>query len=196
MLYIGLTGNPGSGKSAALDGFAGIGWQVLDADRLCTEAYRENTGGILERLQERWGKKIVGPDGLPDRRRIADIVFSREEERLWLEAQLHPRVRQRARTLVAAATTPVVFAVPLLLEAGWKDDFTAVAVVWAREDLRLARLRQRRWSQEEIRRRDAAQWPPDRKLAEADVGLINNGHLHDLWQQCREFSNQLTHVIA
>jgi dephospho-CoA kinase len=191
-LYIGLTGNPGSGKSAALEGFAKVGWQTLDADRLCMEVYRDNAGGIRERLQERWGQEIVGTDGMPDRRRVADIVFSQAGERLWLEEQVHPLVRQRAGALAAAATVPVAFAVPLLFEAGWAGDFAAVATVWAREDLRRARLRQRGWSEEEIRRRDAVQWPPDRKLAEADVGLVNNGTLNDLWQQCRELSNQLT----
>jgi dephospho-CoA kinase len=192
LAYIGLTGNPGSGKSSALADFAELGWLALDADRLCGEVYEENDEGICGRLRDRWGATALGPDGRPDRRRIADIVFADVAERRWLEAQVHPLVRRRARDQAADAPTPVIVAVPLLFEAGWQEDFTAVATVWTREDIRWRRLRQRGWNDKEIQRRDAAQWPAERKLADADLGLINNGRRDGLRRQCRLLARQLT----
>jgi len=186
-----LTGNPGSGKSTALAHFAELGWQTLDADPLCATVYEEDDEGIRGQLRERWGGAALGPDGRPDRRVIADIVFADAAERHWLEARVHPLVRRRAKAMAAASKAPTALAVPLLFEAGWQDDFSAVITVWTREDIRLRRLRRRGWGTEEIRRRDAAQWLPDRKLAAADIGLINHGTREGLRRQCHLAARQL-----
>ena len=59
--------------------------------------------------------------------------------------------------------------------------WAVVAAVWAAPEIRHARLReQRKFSEDEIRLREARQLPADAKLERADFGVINNDGLAEL----------------
>ena len=69
---------------------------------------------------------------------------------------------------------------PMLLEANWRPLCDLVVFVDADRDIRLARALRRGWSAEEFARREAAQWPVERKCAAADAIISNNGNVDSL----------------
>src|SRR5690554_5921150 len=97
MLNVGLTGNIGSGKSSVAQLLAELGAEVIDADRLAREATAD--GAVLDRIRNEFGDDVIR-NGELDRAALADIVFSSEQERLRLNAIIHPWVRREAQRLL------------------------------------------------------------------------------------------------
>ncbi|HFB38895.1 MAG TPA: dephospho-CoA kinase, partial [Oceanithermus sp.] len=124
------------------------------------------------------------PAGVPDRRKLAERVFRDEEARRRLEAILHPYVRARfeeALSRLEAEGAPLaVLEIPLLFETGWEKRLDGVLVVTAPAALRYRRLRARGISEEEARRREAAQLPEAEKRRRADWVIENAGDLSEL----------------
>lgn len=176
---IGVVGGIGSGKSRVARGLAErLGGEAIDSDRLGHALLDEPE--VAAAVSARFGSGVLGADGRVDRGRLGARVFSDEEARRELEGMLHPRIRRRLEEAIARARTepgagPAVMEVPLLFEAGWGDLCDAVVFVDASEETRRARAtRGRGWSVEEFQRREAAQWPAERKRALADVALKND----------------------
>jgi dephospho-CoA kinase len=67
-----------------------------------------------------------------------------------------------------------------LLEAGWGDMMDVVLYVDADRARREERVKSRGWTSTELARREAAQWPAEKKKAGADE-ILNN----DVWETCR-----------
>lgn len=180
--WVGLTGGIGSGKSAVAKRFGELGAVVIDSDRLAREVVAPATDGFAE-VVAAFGEQVVGPDGALDRPALGRVVFGDEEKRRRLEAIIHPRVRARAAELAAAAPPEaiVVNDVPLLVEAGLADQFEAVIVVFAGEEIRIARLmRDRGMSREEAQSRIRAQATDEQRHAVADIEIVNEGSLDEL----------------
>ncbi len=185
MLFVGLTGGIGSGKSTAAAMLAERGAVVLDADAFAREAVARGTSGF-DQVVELFGPGIVGPDGELDRPRIASAIFSDDDLRSALEAIVHPEVRRRIVEGVAAHVDTdhvVVLNSPLLIETGGDRDCDLVVVVSAEPDTQIARLAARGMDEADARARLAAQLPLERKAEQADVVLDNEGTTTELEAQ-------------
>ena len=195
LVFIGLTGGMGCGKSVACALFAEMDWLILNADEICHSLYNEKEGQLLDLLCERWGNDVIKPDGTGlDCGKVSDIIFNSLEERDWLNARIHPMVLQKALDVYAAnPANNIMFDVPLLFEAGWCDRFDAVIAIWTEDIVRRARLRERGMTDQDITRRDAAQMSIEKKMELADYTLINNGSIEKLRAQCEIVSNTLKH---
>lgn len=176
---IGLTGNIGSGKSTVARLLAERGAVVIDADELAGEALAEPD--TVDRIARAFGEETA-PEGRVDRAALASRVFDDAEARRRLEAIVHPRVaalREEAERTARARRPPaplIVHDVPLLFEAGLAEAMDATVVVDAPLATRVARVVARSGlDPDEVRSRDAAQWPAERKRALADVVLDNSG---------------------
>jgi dephospho-CoA kinase len=113
-----------------------------------------------------------------DRAALGRIVFADAAERSWLEALVHPIVRQRISAELArlAAAPVVVLMIPLLLEAGLEQLCSEVWLVDCDEAQQLGRLIGRdQLSAAEAQARIAAQWPLERKRALVDRLIDNRG---------------------
>ena len=187
---IGLTGGIASGKSSVGRFLEQQGIAVLDADLYAHEALAPGTPATRAVL-ERYGAKIQSAlsKGL-DRAALGSIVFSDPQERTWLEAQLHPLVRQRfdQELQTHVGERVVALMIPLLFEAGLESLCSEVWVVHCSPTQQRQRLMTRnRLSPEEAEQRIRAQWPMDRKTELADH-VVNNGgepwswtsHVNDL----------------
>ena len=115
---IGLTGGIASGKSSVGRLLEARGWPVLDADRFARDALAPNTPAS-EAVVERFGD-AVGTAAHLNRKALGRIVFNDSVERRWLEALIHPVVRDRfEQELERHSHEPVVvLMIPLLFEAG------------------------------------------------------------------------------
>ena len=139
MLFVGLTGGLGSGKSEALAACERLGAPTLSSDAVVHELL--GTDEVRDLLRARWGDDVVA-GGEVDRAAVAAIVFERPEELAWLEGELFPRVGMRTaawRAELERRDPPpevAVVEVPLLFEAGREGFFDATIAVVADEALR------------------------------------------------------------
>lgn len=179
-LILGLAGGIGSGKSAVAAILGEMGFVVSDSDARA-RAVLERPEVIAE-LARAFGPGVLDGEGRPDRKAIADAVFGDDAKRKALEAIIHPMLHRERAELVEAARAKgaagVVIDAPLLFEAGVDAECDAVIFVDAPRDVRLGRVVMGRgWSEAELARREAAQWPLDRKRAKSDAVVANAGDL-------------------
>lgn len=183
----GVLGGIASGKSAVAHALAGPGGLVLDADRMAHAALASDEGRA--RVLERWGRGVLGADGRPDRRSVAERVFGAPAELAWLEGWIHPAVRVRMHAELEAARAAgvprVALDVPLLLENdqshGLVAQCDALVFVDAPDELREERARRTRgWAAGELARREALLLPLEIKRARAEHVILNRGDLAEL----------------
>lgn len=187
---IGLTGGIGMGKTTVSNYLATKHkLPVLDADVYAREAV-EPGSPVLAEIAERYGSGLLLPDGTLDRHRLGDIVFSSPPERLWLEQQIHPHVRDRLVQAMEALslkdTQPliVVLVIPLLFEARMTDLVTETWVVRCPKEQQMERLVKRdHLSPQQACLRIDSQMSIQKKAAHADLVLDNTSTLDHLFQQ-------------
>ncbi len=93
-LLIGITGNIGSGKSAFCNFLAANGLKVISADVVANQHLEDPA--IKEALIKRYSTAILSPSnedngkGIINRKILADVVFSSEQETQYLNSLIHP----------------------------------------------------------------------------------------------------------
>jgi dephospho-CoA kinase len=196
LLFIGLTGGIGSGKSEALAACRRAGAAVLSSDQIVHELLE--TDEVTDILEARWGEAVLA-DGKIDRSAVAQIVFNKPDELQWLEQNLFPLVGAevaawRAELEGADQPAAAVVEVPLLFEAGVEGAFDTTIAVVADE-----RLRQRRAASRDHRaidERAARQMTQEEKARRADHVIRNDGSLEDLEREVRRLLGRLTAEAA
>jgi dephospho-CoA kinase len=173
---IGLTGGIASGKSSVGRLLEARGWPVLDADHYARDALAPNTAAS-QAVAKRFGATIGSAADL-DRKALGRIVFSDPDERRWLEALIHPVVRERFQHELAELKTEpvVVLMIPLLFETGLEALCSEIWLVDCEPRQQLERLMLRSGLNEaDAQARIAAQWPLSRKRPLADRVIDNRG---------------------
>jgi dephospho-CoA kinase len=184
MFVVGLTGNIGSGKSTVARMLESRGVPVIDADVLAREAVAAESPA-LGAIVARWGPAVLAADGTLDRTALRHIVFANASDRAALDAIVHPAVKARRDSLLAAARARGVHFqvcdIPLLFEAGLVDDVDVVLLVDAPRDVRIERLvRDRGLSRGEALAMIDAQLPAEAKRARSGYVIDNDGTLDTL----------------
>jgi dephospho-CoA kinase len=179
-LILGLLGGIGSGKSTVAAAIVKhVDARVVDADALAKVALEEcaRDGRLVSAL----GPKALQADGTPDRRAIAAKVFRDSRALRDLERLTHPFVLARIDEAVedhrsGEGPTLLVLDVPLLLETGLERRCDALWFVDVPDPERFARAEKRLGlSADDVRAREEAQSPLDRKRARADLVIDNAG---------------------
>ncbi|WP_047241383.1 dephospho-CoA kinase [Corynebacterium epidermidicanis] len=183
MKKIGLTGGIGSGKSTVAGMLAARGIPVIDADQVA----RDVVPTALPELRVVFGPDIIAADGSLDRAALARLAFASPAATEKLNAIMHPLIREETERRFAAAQAAgyatVVYDMPLLVDLGLDQGMDEVWVVHVDPEERVRRLIRRGLSEEDARRRMAAQIGDSQRNAAADVLLDNNGTLADLQRQ-------------
>ncbi|MEL6782369.1 MAG: dephospho-CoA kinase, partial [Pseudomonadota bacterium] len=144
MIYLGLTGSIGMGKSATAAMFREEGIPVYDADAAVHAIYAR-------------GGSAVGPvgalfpevieDGAVDRAKLRERVLGDADALKQLEAAVHPLVgleQLKFREQAEASDAPcAVLDVPLLYETGGDTRCDYVVVVSAPQDIQRQRVLER-----------------------------------------------------
>ena len=192
MLFIGLTGGIGSGKSEALAACRRAGAAVLSSDQVVHDLLQ--TDEVKEILSARWGQAVLA-DGDIDRAAVAQIVFNEPDELQWLERNLFPLVGAEMaawRAELEATKAPpsvAVVEVPLLFEAGAEKAFDTTIAVVTDEQLRAQRAAAR--DHQAIDERVARQLSQEEKARRADHVIRNDGSLEDLEREVRRLLDRL-----
>jgi dephospho-CoA kinase len=161
-----LSGGIGSGKSTVGELLRARGALVVDADAIGHQVL-EPGGEAFTAVAEAWPSVVV--EGIIDRSRLAEIVFSDPTELDRLESMTHSAIRRRISEVIAGSTQEVVVVeVPLLTDfmgPGWVR-----VVVDADVDVRLERLRRRGVDRDDALRRMNVQ--PDRQVWRTSADFV------------------------
>ena len=171
MILLGLTGGIGMGKSTAATFLHARDIPIIDTDLIARELV-EPGQPALEEIRQAFGNHLIDPDGRLLRHELAQKVFAHPGARLQLESILHPRIRQmwqaRAEEWRREDVPLGVVVIPLLFETEASAVFDAILCVACSPGTQHSRLHDRGWSEVEIRNRQAAQWPVEKKMEAAD----------------------------
>lgn len=173
---VGLTGGIGSGKSTVARAFAEKGIEQVDADVVARQVV-EPGSEALQHIVAHFGAAILLADGSLDRAALRQRIFSQPAEKDWLNALLHPIIRQQMQTELATANSAyVLFIAPLLLENQLQSYIDRLLVVDVSEQTQLARtLLRDGGSEQEVAAIMAAQVSRQQRLAAADDVIDNDG---------------------
>lgn len=195
MLRLGLSGGIASGKSAVAAMLRELGFSVLDADGLAHKLIEPGQPAYEEVLRE-FGPAVADGQGRVDRARLAALVFADRAKLDRLNAIVHPRVAevvlrqfdewQRNGTRDAAFVEAA-----LLIESGIHKHLDGLVVAWCRPEQQLERLAARGLSEDEARRRIAAQMPVEEKLRHATEKIDCSGTLEQTRQQVEALAAKL-----
>ena len=184
---IGLCGGIGAGKSRVAAEFEQLGCLVIHDDELNHEVLRRPD--VRDTLRQWWGPEVIDPGGEPNRKRIAEIVFTDPVQKQRLEGLVFPLIaRRRADMITTVKDRPAIKAIvidsPLLFESHLDRECDSIVYVEASAARRLRRLRQARgWNTEELRRRERWQTPLDEKRSRAEFVVDNDGAVERLGSQ-------------
>lgn len=183
---IGLTGGIATGKTTVSNYLKNKHkLPVFDADIYAREAV-EIGSDVLNQIVRRYGSDLLLSDRSLNRPKLGEIVFSQPQEKQWLEAQIHPQVRDRLFREIAALPeqSTAVLVIPLLFEAQMTDLVTEIWVVSCPGDRQIQRLMERDGlTLDQAKARINSQMPLAEKCAQADVVLDNSSTIEHLIQQ-------------
>ncbi len=118
MPFLGLTGTFCSGKTTVLNMFSLLGAATLNVDELTFVLYKRGTS-IYKKLLKEFGEKILDVNKEIDRKKLAKIVFSSEENLKKIEKIVHPFLINAIKEFLKKQDRKkqiVVVEVPLLFE--------------------------------------------------------------------------------
>ncbi len=179
-MRIGLTGGIATGKSTVSRLLEARGAAIVDADIIARDVMNPGQP-LLAAVAHRFGPEFILPEGGLDRRRMAEHIFNRPEERQALNAIVHPAIRAEIRRQVEAceAADPekiVAADIPLLYESGLEDLYEKIVVVYVPRQIQLTRLILRdHLSAEQAEGRLNAQLDIEEKKRRADYVIDNTG---------------------
>lgn len=195
-LRVGLTGGIGSGKSTVAQMFAEIGAGVIDADAI-SRATTATGGSAIPLIQKQFGTSFIGSDGALNREHMRQHVFSDPKAKALLESIIHPLVGQQiaaqAKAWAEAGKRCVIFDIPLLVEsAHWRKSLQRVLVIDCSAATQIDRVTTRSGlSTVEVQKIIASQASRQRRLAAADLVLLNDGiSMQELVAQVNQIGRQ------
>lgn len=196
MKVIGLTGKTGSGKSIISSLLKDMGVYVIDTDIIARKVVEKDMPALKE-LCEAFGDVILKSDKALDRKVLAKLAFSSKENTKTLSGITHPYItKEVGREISFAKENGYDFCVidaAVLLESECKDFCDIVAVVCAKESVRLKRIMARDDIDEQsalLRMR--AQKSDEYYLKNADIIIMNDGSvdLEDSAKKLLEFARK------
>ncbi len=173
---IGLTGGIGSGKSVVSRLLEVMGVPVYISD-VETKRLMLTDEGIRQGLIALLGPDVY-LDGLLNKPMLAAYLFSGPEQAARINSIVHPRVKEDFRRWTAchAGCELVGIESAILIEAGFASEVDSVVMVYAPEEVRIARAMLRDGaSRTQIEARVRSQMDDERKKAQADCVIVNDG---------------------
>ena len=143
MRWIGLTGGIATGKSAAKKIIEQSGFPVIDADLVAHQISQKGESGHQAIVQE-FGADILQLDGAIDRKKLGEIIFKSETQKLRLESLLHPLIQtvvsDQKSAFQKAGHAFCFYDVPLLFEKTLQRQFDTTILIWCDFQTQLSRL--------------------------------------------------------
>ena len=173
LLKIGITGGIGSGKSTVCTIFRILGIPVFNADTEARKLYDEPQ--VKEAIILAFGD-IMYPQGVFDKKAMADLVFQSTDKLKQLNELLHPLVQiQFDRWLQQQESPYIIKEAALLIEAGSYQQLDALILVTCPMNKRIERVMKRdRVTEDEVLARINKQLSEEDKRALCQYEIIND----------------------
>ncbi|UPQ87624.1 dephospho-CoA kinase [Vibrio sinaloensis] len=187
-LVIGLTGGIASGKTTVANLFQQqFGIDVVDADVVAREVVEPGSAG-LNAIVKRFGNQILTPLGSLDRAQLREIIFSQPNEKQWINALLHPMIRQRMQQQLQQVQSPyALLVIPLMVENNLQSLANKVIVVDVEPEIQIARTMHRDGvDAKQVESILASQATREQRLAIADYVIKNSTENQKLLPQITE----------
>jgi len=192
MMIIALTGGIGSGKSAAARQFAALGVPIVDVDVIAHELTSPGSP-ILNDIKHVFGEAFFHQDGTLNRAKLRKHVFQQPQERLKLEALIHPAIHAHALKQLRDNKSKLhpnyqILVIPLLFENNRYDDVVDKSlVIDCDESLQIKRAMARsQMTDVEVKEMMSTQVDRAVRLRLADTIINNNGTLAELQEKVAE----------
>jgi len=189
---VALTGGIGSGKSEAAKQFSKLGVPVVDTDDI-SRALTSDNSPLLPEISRIFGAEFITAEGKLDRTKLRTHIFKHQEERLKLEALMHPAIYDIAIQQLSANANQLnphyqILVLPLLFE---NDRYLSLIdqsiAIDCDEQLQVERTMSRsQLSADDVGLMMAAQLPRITRISRADIIIENNGSLADLEEKITE----------
>ena len=188
---VGLTGGIASGKSVVANFFSELGVPIIDADVIAHDVIKTDSP-TYHTLLSHFGHDILSYDRSIDRKKLRALVFDNVQERQWLEALLHPMIRETIQHEIKKVKTPYcICVIPLLVESTGIDFIDRVLVVHAPLEAQIARAARRDNTDEnQIKKIIAAQTNQEKRLAIAHDVIDNTNDLLSLKNKVKSLHQQ------
>lgn len=187
-MILGITGGTGSGKTTLLKVAEGLGFQVLDCDRIYHELL-ETDGHLLQAIETRFPGTVE--QGQLQRKKLGAIVFADSGALADLNAITHGAIRQALETRLLPGQDAAIDAIALF-ESGIAELCDVTVAVTAPSVLRLKRLMDRDGITETYALSRINAQPPEEYFRQhCDYVLENSGDEPEFQRKCLAFFRRL-----
>lgn len=188
---VALTGGIGSGKTTVANEFAKLGVPLVDADVIARQVVEPNSPA-LKSITRHFGKDVILPNGALNRQRLREIIFSKPDEKKWLNALLHPLIQQETQKQFQQINYPyLLWVVPLLIENNIHHLADRVLVVDVTVEEQIQRtLKRDKTSLEQVTNILNAQVSREKRLDYANDIITNHSHDRDFSTKVAALHNQ------
>ncbi len=186
---IALTGGISTGKSTTCNLLKLHGFLTIDADKIAHKLLDENSHKIASMFGEQYVE-----NGKVLRKELGKIIFSNEENKLKLEALLHPLIKDeiiKESRVFEMQNKPYFVDIPLFFEK-MHYPIPRSLVVYTPSDIQVQRLMQRdNISEEEAKLKISNQWDIEKKKELADMVIDNSKNLKHLQAEVERIIEQI-----
>ena len=179
---IGLRGGIGTGKSSVSKIFESLGIDIADADISSRNVMRPGEQ-IFTSVVDHFGKDILDSSGEINRSALRKIVFSKPEEKTFLENQTIPAIIKDLMETIQSSSSEYVMLV-LSTGVGRTSLMDRLLVVDAKKNTQIERVMKRDInSKKEVEAIISSQPSREDRLTENDDLILNEGSIEDLERQ-------------
>ena len=181
---MGVSGGIGSGKTTVTDLFKALGIEVIDADVIARQVVEPGSSAV-QKIVDKFGPDIITRHGQLDRAKLREMIFRESQLKTWLNALLHPLIRdQMALQTQQAQSSYCILSVPLLVENNLNTSVDRVLIVDVTEQTQLDRtIKRDTVDPQQIKSIMKSQATREQRLAIADDIIDNNGDQEELVAQ-------------
>lgn len=197
MFCVALTGNIATGKSTVCEQFKKYGADIINADDISRQL-TEQGSPAYHAIVQHFNDSILLPDNRLDRKKLRSIIFSKPEEKIWLETLLHPLIRQRIEeTASASKANLIIIEIPLHFDREAYPFIERVILVHAPESIQIKRIMERdNCSEQQAKMMLHKQPNLKKRLSISDDVIYNQGDIEDLKQQVSDLYKKYQSYIS
>ena len=186
---IALTGGISTGKSTVCNLLKLHGFLTIDADKIAHKLLDENSS----KIEEMFGKEYV-ENGKVLRKELGKIIFSNEENKLKLEALLHPLIKEeiiKESKIYEEQNKPYFVDIPLFFEK-MHYPISKSLVIYTPKELQIQRLIKRdNIDEKEAKLKISNQMDIEEKRKLANIVIDNSKDLKHLQNEVEKVIGEI-----